>query len=114
MPRNRASGPAYPIGNEWRQAVLERMEELGWGLARLAEEAGIALSSLQECIELGADATTRLAPHIHRALGWPKPRPIGRADVDPVFEEIRQGLLSMDAKTREAMRDVIRGMKKKP
>lgn len=83
-------------------------------LSKLAEEAGIALSSLQESLEMGPDATTRLAPHVHRALGWPKPRPLGRADVDPVLEEIRQGLYTLDRDGIEAMREVIRRMKKKP
>jgi lambda repressor-like predicted transcriptional regulator len=113
VPRHRARGPAYTIGNSWRQAVLAEIHERGWNPTKLAEEAGIALSSLSEALEMGPDATTRLAPHIHRALGWPKPKPLTASDVDPVMVEIRQGLEQIDREGMDAVREVIRRMKKK-
>lgn len=72
MPRK---GQAYPIDNEWRRRVVERLAEMKIKRAELCRRAKISPAALSEALSAESNQTT-LAPAIHRALGWDPPRPI--------------------------------------
>jgi lambda repressor-like predicted transcriptional regulator len=112
VPRHRARGAGYPISDEWRQQVLAKMAEKGWDRTKLAEEAGIAPSTITETLTIGGkQKTSKHAARLHAALGMPPPKPLGAAQVDPVRAEIDNGLDVLDPQGLDAVLQVIRRMR---
>lgn len=112
-PRHRAKGAAYPISDEWRREVDRKMRERGWGPSKLAEEAGIAPSTITETLALGSkQRSSKHVARIHAALGMPAPRPLGASQVDPVRSEIERGLDVLDREGLLAVLAVVQRMKR--
>jgi hypothetical protein len=92
--------------------VLAKMADKGWDRTKLAEEAGIAPSTITETLTIGGkQKSSKHVPRIHAALGMPAPKPMGAAQVDPVRAEIEDGLDVLDPQGLEAVLQVIRRMR---
>jgi hypothetical protein len=72
------SGPAYPIDDEWREALAIRLRELKWthddlakrvsGIRESRGEEGIARSAISHLVKRGIQST--LVPDVEAAIGW--------------------------------------------
>lgn len=69
MPR---SGHAYPITNEWKQLVKDRLKEMGISQNELGRRAKISKAAMSQTFAEKSVQST-VAPQIHAALGWPPP-----------------------------------------
>jgi hypothetical protein len=107
MPRK---GQSYPVNDEWRARVEQRLVDLGWSRAKLAKEAGCPRSLITELLctdaEKRADPNkiqrnqTTYLPEIHLALSWPKPQPALAPGVVPELSYIYDKL---DDRGRDAV-----------
>lgn len=70
MPRK---GQAYPVDDEWRARVRQRLTEKGLRLSDLARETKMPRSTLSELLD-GKRRQTTYLPEIHDALGWDPPQ----------------------------------------
>lgn len=71
MPRK---GSAYPIDAAWKRAVTDAYTTAGITQNELARRAKISKAALSEALSTESVQST-CVPEIHRALGWPMPRP---------------------------------------
>jgi hypothetical protein len=68
------SGPAYPVDDEWREALAIRLRELGWTHDDLAKRVSeirgepIVRSAISHLVKRGIQST--LVPDIEKAIGW--------------------------------------------
>lgn len=85
-------GPAYPVTEKWKDAVHERMRELGIRQADLARALDCTNSSLHALFQPNTKQS-KLVPLIHKALKWPAPQPI---NTSPDAMEILDLLGKMD------------------
>lgn len=72
MPRK---GSAYPIDDDWRRRVTDRIKEMEISQNELARLAKVSKASLSEALSKTSKQST-CVPAIHRALGWPPPMPL--------------------------------------
>jgi transcriptional regulator with XRE-family HTH domain len=72
MPRK---GSAYPIDQEWRRRVRERLTEMGITQNELGRRARVSKAALSDALSNDSKQST-CVPAIHRALGWPPPQPL--------------------------------------
>lgn len=73
MPRK---GTAYPIDDEWRRRVEQRMAELAIpSRAELARRVKCSRAAITELFDEEQRQST-LVPDVHKALGWPPPSPL--------------------------------------
>jgi hypothetical protein len=67
-----SKGRAYPITDQWKGWVDERLTELGITRAELARRIGVKRHVVTEL--LAEDRVqSPLVPAVHKALGWPPP-----------------------------------------
>jgi lambda repressor-like predicted transcriptional regulator len=71
MPR---PGQAFPITDEWREAVTAEMRRQGIGRSELARRASLGRSTVSDILN-GRTKQSPVLPDIHVALGWPPPMP---------------------------------------
>lgn len=77
MPRK---GHAYPVDDEWRSRVEERLKELGLKRSDLAKTVGCQRSLITELLQTNPHKNQRnhttFLPEIHAALFWPAPQAV--------------------------------------
>ena len=98
MPRK---GPAYPIDNEWRERVEEAISSMKISHAELARRAHVSKASLSEALSKNSTQST-LVPAIHKALGWPAPRPLL---LSKDAEEVMHAISGMDSRDIAAVKE---------
>lgn len=98
MPRK---GQAFPIDDNWRGQVRSAIAERFKSEAAFARHARISKASLSEALSPGSKQST-LVPAIHRALGWPAPRPLLLSRDD---EELLRLVSQLDTTDRAALRE---------
>lgn len=94
-------GPAYPIDNEWRQRVEAAIDSMRISHAEFARQAKISKASLSEALSSSSKQST-LVPAIHKALGWPPPRPLL---LSQDAEEIMHAISGMDPRDIAAVKE---------
>jgi transcriptional regulator with XRE-family HTH domain len=83
----RPAGQLLPISDEWRALARRTCEEKKWSQYRLAREAGIAQSSVNNVLN-GKYANGRIARKVADALGIPPPAVlVGFTGTDRELEE---------------------------
>lgn len=98
MPRK---GPAYPIDNVWREAVERAISSMKISHAEFARRAKVSKASLSEALNQKSTQST-LVPAIHKALGWPVPRPLLLSED---AEEIMRAIGGMDSRDIAALKE---------
>jgi transcriptional regulator with XRE-family HTH domain len=73
-------GHQYPIDDDWKQRVRDRMKELEITQNELARQAKISKASLSAALAT-ASLQSAYVPEIHRALGWRIPPLVLSPDV---------------------------------
>lgn len=101
MAKGPKAGPAYPIDDEWREALTIRIRELGWTHDDLADKVGVSRGAISHLIKRGIQSS--LVPKIERAVGWDpdrrhRARPLARGTggasvVGQVSVEVMRDLL---------------------
>lgn len=80
--------------------------------AEFARRAGISKASLSEALNLDSKQST-LVPAIHKALGWPAPRPLL---MSPDTEEMMRVITGMDPRDIAALKEravILRDLRKR-
>lgn len=86
----RRRGRSYPVDDDWRSRVIERMGQLGMSRAELARAVGCSPSVITEILNGSANESPSI-PAIHDALGWTPPSPLRLSeDVEELLAVWRQ------------------------
>lgn len=106
--QRRPKGPFKTATVEWKIRVRERLKELGWTRARLAEESGATPEAITQLLEPEVrpprkTSSTRYMPAIHKALGWPPPLDEGKPNGDALMDRLRAAWSDLSDTEREVI-----------
>jgi transcriptional regulator with XRE-family HTH domain len=93
---------SYPVTDQWRRDILNRMEALGVTQAELARQVGCKEPTLTVLFRDGGTQKTKLMAAIHDVLKLPAPTPPGATipptppPVDPVDAELTDVIARLD------------------
>lgn len=107
----RASGPAFTVTDEWRQAIIDRVAAMGITRGELATRCGVGESTLSEALTFtakGGNESPRIVTQIHEALGLPPPHRLDAHDVDGTAAEVRRLLLGLSSDQLRGFLEFIR------
>lgn len=105
------TGPAWPIDDDWKQMIMERMAELGINKTDLAKKIGVTKQAMT-ALFAPKIKQTRLLPLVHKALKLPVPPSPGFSTHNAESIEANFALLS-DA-DKEIVRNLINSLTSKP